>query len=515
VTFWLKTRLWRKKCARAVPETRLFISAPQSPTPSHVAASAAGGRVPLLRWTHGLINRLVMLADFAVVLAAGLLLHRALLGLAPALSTAQAGLVLLIAAGVMQFTLRQGGAYRVERSLHAWRPAMDMVAGFGAGVLAVAILLGVLAPALLAPWPWLAAWAGGVLVALVLARQIVRLALRGMQGRALLRRRIAVIGTGDPAAALLRQLADPIRAGEFELIGAFAAASPPSAAAVAGPAVAGDVDDLCRYALDNPLDMIVVALPWDQAGEIFRLVEQVQWVAADVAVTFDEGGFRPHSANLLSLAGRSTLQVMYRPLKGTQGITKMVEDYVLGVLALAVAAPVMLAAAIAIRLDSPGPILFRQTRIGYNNKPFTIYKFRTMVPHTNTDAHLGTRAGDPRITRVGAILRKLSIDELPQILNVLRGEMSLVGPRPHVRGMVVGDALLTDTVRQYAARHRIKPGITGWAQVNGTRGAVDSVSKAMRVVELDMYYIGNWSLWFDIKIMLRTLLTGLAKAGAH
>jgi polysaccharide biosynthesis protein PslA len=498
-------------------EFRLFIS-PRAELARQLASEHHGGDgVPLIRWTYGLVNRLVMLCDAVVLLVAGLALHRPLFGRTPALDLAQTLLVLAIAAAALHVTLRRSGAYRLERSVHPWRPLADTVLGFAAGALVVVVLLHVLAPALLAGWRWLAAWGGLLLLAALLSRQVVRIAVDRLQRRAVLRRRIAVIGTGETAAALLRQLADPAMVTQYELVGAFdtGLGSGPRRTMVAGQPVMGGVDDLGRYAMSHPLDMIVVALPWDQASQIFRLVEQVQWIAADVAITFDETGFSPHAAHVVRVAGRSTLQVMYRPLKGTQGITKVVEDYVFGALALIVAAPVMLAAAVAIRLDSPGPILFRQTRIGYNNKPFTIYKFRTMVVHDDDDAGLGTRRDDPRITRVGRILRQLSIDELPQIFNVLRGEMSLVGPRPHVRDMIVGDTLLIDTVRQYAARHRIKPGITGWAQVNGSRGSVDSVAKAMRLVELDMYYIGNWSLWLDITIMLRTVLTGLAKAGAY
>jgi polysaccharide biosynthesis protein PslA len=169
----------------------------------------------------------------------------------------------------------------------------------------------------------------------------------------------------------------------------------------------------------------------------------------------------------------------------------------------------MLAAAIAIRLEGPGPILFRQPRVGFNSKPFMIYKFRTMTVDPTDDGSHGTDRDNQRITRIGALLRRTSIDELPQLLNVLRGEMSIVGPRPHVSNMLVGDGVYSEVVQQYAARHRIKPGITGWAQINGMRGGIDSLEKANRGADLDLHYIANWSPQFDLRIMVRTLVTGL------
>ena len=169
----------------------------------------------------------------------------------------------------------------------------------------------------------------------------------------------------------------------------------------------------------------------------------------------------------------------------------------------------MLAAAIAIKLEGPGPVLFRQLRVGFNSKPFMIYKFRTMTVDPTDDGSRGTLRDSDRITRVGQILRSTSVDELPQLLNVLRGEMSIVGPRPHVRKMLVGAGVYSIVVQQYAARHRIKPGITGWAQINGMRGGIDTLEKASRGADLDLFYIANWSPILDLKIMIRTIVAGL------
>jgi putative colanic acid biosynthesis UDP-glucose lipid carrier transferase len=181
--------------------------------------------------------------------------------------------------------------------------------------------------------------------------------------------------------------------------------------------------------------------------------------------------------------------------------------------ALVVFAPLLLAIALAIRLDGPGPVLFRQKRYGFANNEFTVFKFRTMRhrPAEEPDVPQARRQ-DPRITRVGAFLRRTSLDELPQLINVLRGDMSLVGPRPHAVAHNVQYAQIID---DYLSRHRVKPGITGWAQINGLRGETDTPEKMRARVEHDLYYIDNWSLMLDIKILLLTPLRGFVNKNAY
>jgi lipopolysaccharide/colanic/teichoic acid biosynthesis glycosyltransferase len=163
--------------------------------------------------------------------------------------------------------------------------------------------------------------------------------------------------------------------------------------------------------------------------------------------------------------------------------------------------------ALAIRLESAGPVLFRQTRLGFNDQPIEIWKFRSMYHSArDLDAARQTSADDPRVTRVGRFIRRNSLDELPQIFNVLQGRMSVVGPRPHALKTSARGALLEEVVEHYGARHRVKPGMTGWAQVNGLRGEIDSEEKIRRRVEHDVFYIDNWSLWFDIKVIFMTAI---------
>jgi exopolysaccharide biosynthesis polyprenyl glycosylphosphotransferase len=200
------------------------------------------------------------------------------------------------------------------------------------------------------------------------------------------------------------------------------------------------------------------------------------------------------------------MMVCNRPIDGWRAAIKRAEDVVLSAGVLLFIAPVMLAAAAAIKATSKGPVLFRQRRLGYNNRVIEVLKFRSMYTHlSDADASVQALRGDKRVTKVGAWLRKTSLDELPQLLNVLKGDMSLVGPRPHALATTAGGLTLEEAVPVYAARHRVKPGITGWAQVNGHRGALDSVEKIVNRVNHDLYYIENWSLGLDIKILFQTI----------
>ena len=202
------------------------------------------------------------------------------------------------------------------------------------------------------------------------------------------------------------------------------------------------------------------------------------------------------------------LAMMDKPLSDWDRVVKNVEDRVLGALLLLLAAPVMALVALAVRLDSKGPIFFRQKRYGFNNELIEVLKFRSMYVDQQdaTGSKVVTR-GDPRVTRVGRFIRRTSLDELPQLINVVKGQMSLVGPRPHATGSKAERDLFEDVVEGYFARHRVKPGVTGWAQINGWRGETDTREKLVRRVEHDLYYIDNWSVLFDLYIIALTPLS--------
>jgi putative colanic acid biosynthesis UDP-glucose lipid carrier transferase len=206
------------------------------------------------------------------------------------------------------------------------------------------------------------------------------------------------------------------------------------------------------------------------------------------------------------------IELQRAALSPTEQAIKRVMDIVLSLLGLIILSPILLAVAVAIRLDSPGPALFRQTRHGFNGRPFRIFKFRTMTVMENGDVVEQAKKSDKRVTRVGWWLRRYSVDELPQLLNVFFGDMSLVGPRPHASAH---DRHFTSVIEKYAFRHHVKSGVTGWAQVHGARGETDTLDKMQRRVELDIWYINNWSIWLDFSVMIRTVLVVFTGDNAH
>jgi undecaprenyl-phosphate galactose phosphotransferase/putative colanic acid biosynthesis UDP-glucose lipid carrier transferase len=206
-----------------------------------------------------------------------------------------------------------------------------------------------------------------------------------------------------------------------------------------------------------------------------------------------------------------SLEIQRAPLNIAEQAVKRALDLLIGSVALIFFMPIMALTALAIKLDGPGPVFFLQNRKGFNGRHFVMIKFRTMTVQENGSIVTQATRNDPRITKIGRLLRASSIDELPQLINVIRGEMSLVGPRPHA---LAHDNYFENLLQDYAFRHHVKPGMTGWAQVNGLRGATPSVSQIARRVEMDLWYINNWSLWFDVQILIKTFFEVLRKRNA-
>ena len=262
----------------------------------------------------------------------------------------------------------------------------------------------------------------------------------------------------------------------------------------------GPMASLCAMLSRGEVEQVIVPAPLVAEARGLALLRQLGNYAVEIRLASDSPAAGGRGGTVL-------LPLADRPISGWAAVFKAVEDYLIALAALAVTAVPMALIALAIRLDSPGPVLFRQRRIGFNGRPFDVLKFRTMY-HEAADptVRCQVREGDPRVTPVGALLRRTSLDELPQIINVLRGEMSIVGPRPHAPGTRAGSKLFEEVTPLYAARHRVKPGLTGLAQVRGWRGPTETEEKLIRRVESDLEYIENWSPWLDIAIILRTLV---------
>ena len=349
-------------------------------------------------------------------------------------------------------------------------------------------------------------WYAAGLVYLVLSR----LAVVGLVGHWHRQRRllpkVAVLGAGREAVDLAERLRG---ARDAELVGLFLEGD--AAKGVGG--VAGATDDLVSLAAAGEVDQVVLALPWPSPDTLHRAIARFATFQTVISIDAPLPPLRLARPEWGFLGDIPIVTVQRRPLSGWQAAAKRAEDVSVSLLALILLAPLLLLIAILVKLDSPGPVLFRQERYGFNNNRFLVFKFRSMHPVAGADP-LARQAqrNDPRVTRVGAFLRRSSLDELPQLLNVLRGDMSLVGPRPHAAAHNEKYALLIDG---YLARHRMKPGITGWAQVNGARGGTETPQQMRRRLEYDLFYIGNWSLYLDLKVLLLTIPAVLRGTNAY
>ncbi len=391
------------------------------------------------------------------------------------------------------------------------RVLMRAAAAWGSVLIAL-IVLGYLAG--IANWfsrAWIGYWSVLLILGLIGVRLAAAVLVRRWRDAGEFRVRIAVVGARDFGHDVIRRL-NAIPADDVDIIGIWDdGADIPSA--IEGVPVRGSVDDLVRFGRANRIDEVVLAMVGRSEEEVESVVARLGTLAVNVKLCAQAVRFNLPVRGFTGLAGLPLLHVMERPLSGWGRFLKAIEDRVLGIIVLILLAPVMLGCAIAVKLSSPGPVLFRQRRYGFNNNEITVYKFRSMriEPEPDLEVRQATK-GDPRITRVGAILRKTSLDELPQLFNVLQGEMSLVGPRPHA---VAHNEKYAKIIDGYLGRHRVKPGITGWAQVNGYRGETDTPDKMAMRVQYDLYYIDNWSLWFDIKILALTGIYGFVNRNAY
>lgn len=353
---------------------------------------------------------------------------------------------------------------------------------------------------------WAILWFAGGTLALLLTRTAGTLWVRRLKRRGVFNERVAVFGTGAQAERFIEYVRGSDRL-TISLVGVFDDRRPDRLPShVMNTPVLGDLTTLVEMIRAGQVDQVVLALPWSAERRLQSLVEALAQTPVKLRLAPDLASFAFAHRPLVILGDLPVMTLFERPISGLSGIAKKIEDQVLAVLILLFIWPVLALVALAVKLDSPGPILFRQPREGFNNQSFRCYKFRTMY-HDRLEFKNITQAGrnDPRITRIGRILRRTSLDELPQLFNVLQGDMSLVGPRPHAPSTRAGGKLFAEAVQSYAARHKVKPGITGWAQVNGWRGETDTEEKLIKRVEHDLYYIENWSIWFDLYILVRTV----------
>ena len=358
---------------------------------------------------------------------------------------------------------------------------------------------------------WIGAFAAGAVFLTLSARLVLWQIVQYLSRQGVFSRNMIIVGSMRHVAELLKRMMD-VRADFLTVTALFV--DQPSENIIGGRVVMGDLDSIPSYVRASRVDDVVIALPWSAEERILALVEQLRELPVNVYLGSDFIGMRlDFSEPPGHFANAPIFSIVGHPMSGWAVAIKAAEDYILALVFLVIFAIPMAAIAILIRLDSPGPILFKQKRLGFNNKAFWIYKFRTMrVSGEPEPKTIQASRDDPRVTRLGRFLRRSSLDELPQLLNVLAGNMSLVGPRPHA---IDHNAEYSQKIRGYFARHRVKPGITGFAQVNGLRGETDTPAKMEDRVRHDVYYTENWSLSFDFNILIKTAIVLLTKKNAY
>ncbi|WP_371369254.1 undecaprenyl-phosphate glucose phosphotransferase [Pseudomonas sp. QL9] len=357
-------------------------------------------------------------------------------------------------------------------------------------------------------------WFTLVLVSLCSYRIFLRTALNALRRKGFNTRSVAIAGAGPLGQRLASNIAgapwmgldllgffddrrrDPIRLGNSK---------------VKLP-ISGGLEELVEQARAGEIDRVYITLPMRSEARIKWLVNQLSDTTASVYIVPDVFVFELLHARSQNINGVPTISIFDSPMTGANTVIKRLEDVILSAMILCLIAVPMLLISAAVKLSSPGPVFFRQKRYGIDGRPIEVWKFRSMrVMENGADVVQATR-GDDRITPVGAFLRRTSLDELPQFINVLLGDMSIVGPRPHA---VAHNEEYRGQISSYMLRHKVKPGITGWAQINGWRGETDTLDKMQKRIEHDLAYIHNWSLWWDLKIVFLTVFKGFVHKNAY
>lgn len=350
-------------------------------------------------------------------------------------------------------------------------------------------------------------WVIATPVAMVGVRGILRYAIRHFRKKGFNSRSVAIVGGGKQGARLFKVISESPWMG-LHIKGVYDDVE----ATRSGRAVSGDIESLMSLVYANQIDNIYITYPMRDEDKIRRLLERLADSTVSVSVVPDFFVSDLLRSRWKSLGDVPLVSVFESPLFGASLFIKRMEDLLLGSLILLLISPLLLTIAFAVRLTSPGPALFKQRRYGLNGQVIEVWKFRSMcVLEDGPNVPQATK-NDPRVTKLGAFLRRTSLDELPQFFNVLQGTMSIVGPRPHA---VAHNEEYRRLIHGYMLRHKVKPGITGWAQVNGWRGETDTTQKMEMRIKHDLDYINNWSLWLDLRIIMKTIFGGMRGKSAY
>jgi Undecaprenyl-phosphate glucose phosphotransferase len=462
-----------------------------------------------------MVSGALRLVEFAALALSGMALAIAYVGLPdafawyyPTLTIAASALAIII--------LETLDCYQIPRLMRPASVIVPLVAAFG-GTLAVLVLAGFfLKVAGELSRFWLGAWFLCALALLLGGRLVLSRLVRRWARNGSMERRAVIVGGGKPAEVLIRSI-EQQPYNDIRICGIFDdrddRRSPPI---VAGYPKLGSINELVEFARIARIDLLIVSLPLTAESRVLSLLKKLWILPVDIRLSAHSNAlrFRPRSYSYIGAI--PLLDIFDKPINDWDSVAKRSFDIIFSLLGIIVFAPVMAATALAIKLDSNGPILFRQKRHGFNNEEIDVFKFRSMyTDQCDPTARNAVTKNDPRVTRVGRFIRKTSIDELPQFFNVLKGDLSLVGPRPHAVAAQTRNLLYTEVVDGYFARHRVKPGVTGWAQINGWRGEMDTDEKIRKRTEFDLHYIENWSLWLDFRILFSTPVKLLSSENAY
>ena len=338
-----------------------------------------------------------------------------------------------------------------------------------------------------------------------------RTALRRRAANPALRKSAVIVGAGPLGAKVARALQQNTEDGR-DFVGWFDDRTDERVDGETGKRVLGTLKEAAPYVRENNIREVYITLPLGSQPRILELLESVQGTTASIFFVPDVFGISIIQGRLQDMNGVPVVGICETPFTGTNELVKRISDVVLASVIVVLISPLLLAIAIGVKLSSPGPAIFRQQRNGLDGSEITVYKFRSMTTQDNGPVVDQATKDDPRVTPFGAFLRRTSMDELPQFFNVLQGHMSIVGPRPHA---VAHNELYRELIKAYMVRHKVKPGITGWAQINGLRGETETIDKMKARVEYDLEYLRNWSLGLDLQIMVRTIRVALFDRNAY
>ncbi|MBC8038319.1 MAG: undecaprenyl-phosphate glucose phosphotransferase [Rhizobiales bacterium] len=462
------------------------------------------------------ISSLVRFAEGLLVGILGLVLASANPSLSPLGVDSHYALLITAAAFALPAVADVFGLHSVQALLRPSQVVTRLATGWTLifAVIAIAIFLSKAGDSY--SRAWLSLWYMAGLAGLIALRVATATLVRQWNRNGQLDRHAVLVGGGAPAARLVAALeASPNS--NVSVVGIFDDRDDErSPSTVHNLQKLGNVGELIDFVRRARIDILIVTLPLAAEERLLQILKKLWVLPVDIRLSAyaQKLHYRPRAYSYIG--NIPFLDVFDKPLGDWDRILKTLEDKIIAALAVVLLSPVMLLIALAVKMESKGPALFKQKRYGFNNELIEVFKFRSMY-HEMSDADAATLVskGDSRVTRVGRFIRKTSLDELPQFFNVLQGGLSLVGPRPHATKAKAADQLYNDVVDGYFARHRVKPGITGWAQINGWRGETDTTEKLQRRVEHDLYYIENWSLAFDLNILWKTPFALFKAEGAY